>query len=69
MHGSQTDIQGEADAIIALGRTHEPGFEQSRFIYIPKNKLAGGPLSDESQRNGKFEVLIQPDIARFKTTL
>lgn len=69
MHGSQTDIQGEADAVVALGRTHEPGFEKTRFLYVPKNKLAGGPLSDEKYRNGKFELIIEPEIARFKGVL
>lgn len=69
MHGSQTDIQGEVDAVIALGRSHEPGFEKSRFLYMPKNKMAGGPTSDEKYRNGKFEVEIQPEIARFKGVL
>lgn len=67
LHNSQTDIQGEADAIVTIGRSHEPGLEQSRFIYLPKNKLAGGPKSDPTKRNGKFEVIIEPDIARFRT--
>ena len=67
LHNSQTDIQGEADAILTIGRSHDMGFEKSRFLYVPKNKLAGGPSSDESLRNGKFEVVIQPEIARFKS--
>lgn len=66
MHGSQTDIQGEVDAVISLGRTHEAGLEKERYIYIPKNKLAGGGTSDEGFRNGKFVLEIQPEIARFK---
>jgi replicative DNA helicase len=69
MHGSQTDIQGEVDAVVSLGRTHEPGFEKSRFLYTPKNKMAGGPKSDEKYRNGKFEVEIDAPIARFKGTI
>lgn len=66
LHNSQTDIQGEADAIVTIGRSHEKGLEKSRFIYVPKNKLAGGPTSDESLRNGKFEIIIKPEIARFE---
>lgn len=69
LHGSQTDIAGEIDALISLGRSHEPGFEKSRFLYIPKNKMAGGTLSDEKYRNGKFEVEILAEIARFKGAL
>ena len=66
VYGSQTAIQGESDAIVTIGRTHEPGYEYSRFIYVPKNKMSGGPKSDESLRNGKFEVRINPKIARFE---
>lgn len=69
LHMSKTDIVGEADAVVSLGRTHEPGFEHSRFLYIPKNKLAGGPKSDNKFRNGKFEIEILPEIARFKGAL
>jgi replicative DNA helicase len=67
LHGSQTDIQGEADAILTIGRSHEPGLEYSRFLYLPKNKLAGGKHSDESLRHGKFEVLIDATRARFES--
>lgn len=67
MHGSQTDIQGEVDVVVSLGRSHEPGFEKSRWLYFPKNKLVGGPKSDPMYRNGKFEITIKPDIARFES--
>lgn len=66
LQGSKTDIQGEADAMVMIGRTHEPGFEQSRFIYVPKNKLAGGDHSNPAMRNGKYEVLILPETAEFR---
>ena len=66
LYQSKTGIQGEADAIVTIGRTTQLGYEQSRFIYVPKNKLPGGPLSDPALRNGKFEIQILPEIARFK---
>lgn len=66
VYGSQTAIQGESDAIVTIGRLHEAGYEYSRFLYVPKNKMAGGPKADESLRNGKFEVKINPTIARFE---
>jgi len=69
LHMSKTDIAGEADAVLSLGRTHEGGFEKARFLYTPKNKLAGGPKSDPLLRNGKFEVEIIPELARFKGLL
>jgi len=68
-HNTQTVLQGEADAIITMGRSHESGFEKSRFLFVPKNKMSGGPKSDDMYRNGKFEIEIQPEIARFKSTI
>lgn len=61
LYGSKTGIQGEADAIIMIGRLPETG--NTRYIYVPKNKLKGG---DPTLRNGRFEIEIVPDIARFK---
>jgi hypothetical protein len=66
LYGSKTAIQGELDAIITIGRSLESGLEKSRFIWVPKNKLCGGPLSDPALRNGRFEVRIKPEIARFE---
>lgn len=64
LYGSKTGIQGEADAIITIGRTPDTG--NSRYLYVPKNKMAG---NDPSLRNGMFEIEIQPDIARYKEFL
>lgn len=61
LHMSKTGIQGEADAIITIGRTRDK--PASRFIYIPKNKMQG---DDPSLRNGQFEVLLDGARARFK---
>ena len=70
LHMSKVGIQGEADAIIMIGRSNDPKIARdTRFINIPKNKLSGGPLSDPSYRNGKFELEIQTEIARFKSFL
>lgn len=61
LYGSKTGIQGEADAIITIGRLPETG--DTRYLYVPKNKLAG---KDPALRNGMFEIEIQKDIGRFK---
>jgi len=61
LYMSKTGIQGEADAIITIGRQPDKG--NARFMYIPKNKMTGNV---PSLRNGKFEIEIVPDIARFK---
>lgn len=61
LYGSKTGIQGEADAIITIGRLPETG--DMRYLYVPKNKLAG---NDPALRNGMFEIEIEKDIGRFK---
>lgn len=63
---SKTAVQAEADFIAGIGKIHDQGFEHIRFINISKNKLFGDEDSDPTMRHGKFEVLIQPDIARYK---
>ena len=62
LYGAKTGPQGEADLIITMGRTVTGG--DSRYLYIPKNKLLtpGNP----ARRNGKWEILIDADRARFK---
>jgi replicative DNA helicase len=59
--GSQQAIQGEADAIIMLGRDQET--PNARYIYTPKNKLP--TPGDQTQRNGKWEVFPNFAAGRF----
>lgn len=66
LRGSKTDKAGEADAIITIGKTNEPGMEYNRYIHVPKNKMHGGPMSVEAERHAYYEVLIQPTIGRYK---
>ena len=67
LYGSTTIIQGECDAIVMLGRPHDPEFsDNTRGLYAPKNKLVGELTSDGRYRNAQFEIEIQPDLARFK---
>ena len=55
LYGSKTGAQGEADAILLIGRSYaEP---DKRFIYTPKNKLTGS--------NEKYEVILEKEIARY----
>lgn len=62
LYGSKTGIQGEADLIILLGRNVMKG--NTRGLYLPKNKML--TPGDKSKRNGRWEIQIYPDIARFK---
>lgn len=62
LYMGQTGPQGEADAIITMGRLTDRG--NARYLYVPKNKLQ--TPGDPNARNGKYEIEIQPNIARFK---
>jgi len=55
LYGSKTGAQGEADAILFLGKTPVDG--NKRFVYTPKNKLTGS--------NVHYEVLLDGDKARY----
>jgi replicative DNA helicase len=68
LRGSKTDKAGEADAIITIGKVHDPAKELKRYIHVPKNKLDGGPRSEEKERHGFWEVEIKPEIARYEGT-
>lgn len=63
---AKTAIQAEADWILGIGASHDNGYEYIRHLNISKNKLIGDEDSDEKLRHGKFDVLIQPEIARYK---
>lgn len=65
LRGSKTDKIGEADAIITIGKSNEPGMDLQRFIHVPKNKLFGGKETLEAHRHGCFEVDIEPAKARY----
>lgn len=61
LYGAKTGPQGEADLIITMGRTIDGG--NSRYLYIPKNKLL--TPGDPTRRNGRWEVTIDTERARF----
>ena len=67
LYMSRVGIQGEADAIIMIGSSYDSSIPQNtRYLNIPKNKLAGGPLSDTKYRHAKYEIQIDPERARYK---
>lgn len=65
LRGSKTDKIGEADAIVTIGKSNEPGKDLERYLHIPKNKLFGGKETLEAHRHGAFELGIDPAKARF----
>ena len=62
---AKTSKQAEADWILGIGAVHDIGMEQVRFLHLSKNKLTGDEDTDPTQRHGRKEVLIKPDIARY----
>jgi replicative DNA helicase len=68
LRGSRTDKPGEADLIITIGKVHDPLKENTRYIHVAKNKLFGGPVSEEKERHGYWEVTIKPHVARYVGT-
>lgn len=68
LRGSKVDKPGEADAIITIGKAAGPSMDKQRFLHVPKNKLFGGPMSDETHRHGYWEVAIKPEVARYEGT-
>lgn len=63
---SHTAKQGEADFIVGIGKTHEEGMGEVRFLNISKNKLIGDSDTMPDLRHGKVECLIKADIARYE---
>lgn len=62
---SKTSKQAEADWILGIGKTHDIGMENVRYLHLSKNKLTGDEDSIPELRHGKMEVLIKPEIARY----
>ena len=63
---AKTSKQAEADWILGGGVIHDTGWENVRFFHLSKNKLHGDEDSDPKMRHGKWEVLIDPECARYK---
>lgn len=63
---AKTAKQAEADWILGIGKIPDAGFEFVRFLHASKNKLFGDSDTDGTQRHGKLECLIEPDIARYR---
>lgn len=63
---AKTAVQAEADWIVGIGKTHADGAEFIRYLNISKNKLSGDQDSINTLRHGRSEILIQPEVARYK---
>jgi replicative DNA helicase len=63
---AKTSKQAEADFIIGIGKQNSEDQEYIRYLNISKNKLFGDEDSLPDLRHGRFEVIIEPQIARYK---
>ncbi len=62
---ARTSKQAEADYMLGIGLAYDD-HPNVRGISICKNKLLGGEETKPDLRHGKFEVLIEPEIARYR---
>jgi hypothetical protein len=62
---AKTAKQAEADWILGIGRVHDSGWDNVRFLHLSKNKLMGDSDTIPEQRHGKREVIIDPLKARY----
>lgn len=68
LRGSKVDKPGEADLLISIGKNKDLTADQNRrYIYIAKNKLAGGGMFEEALRHKQWEVNINGPIARYES--
>ena len=63
---AKTAKQAHADWILGIGKVNDAGYENLRFLHLSKNKLIGDDDTVPSLRHGRREVIIEPQIARYK---
>ena len=63
---AKTSKQAEADWILGIGKTNDAGYEYVRHLHLSKNKLRGDEDTIPELRHGRRDVVIQPEIARYK---
>ena len=63
---SRTAKPAEADFILGIGASHTDDFSLYRYFNISKNKLLGDANTRAEIRHGQFQVILEPEIARFR---
>lgn len=67
LYGSKTELQGETDVQLMIGKSHNPTKGDSRFISVVRNKLPGGPRTDPKLKYLKAEVNFDWETGRFNS--
>lgn len=66
MYGSKTEIQGELDVLLSVGRSHDVASANTRYLSSAKNKQPDSPGMDPLKREGPLgEVGFDGDTATF----
>jgi len=65
LYGSKTGVQGEADVLVMIGSSHEPGKGNERYISVVKNKIPTSKVTDPRLRHGLFTVDLDSERGRF----
>lgn len=63
---AKTAMQAEADWILGVGKVHDAGWDNIRFLHASKNKLQGDEDTDRNLRHGRLEVIINAPVARYE---
>lgn len=63
---AKTSKQAEADWILGVGKVNEAGYDNLRFMHLSKNKLWGDEDSDPKLRHDRWEMLIEPEVGRYR---
>lgn len=63
---AKTSKQAEADWILGIGKVNDVGYEALRYLHLSKNKLWGDEDSRPELKHGRLEVLIEPQIGRYR---
>jgi replicative DNA helicase len=63
---AKTSKQAEADWILGIGQQNVEGMEYVRHLHLSKNKLLGDEDTVPSLRHDRWDVIISPELARFR---
>jgi hypothetical protein len=63
---AKTSKQAEADWILGVGKVNDTGYDNLRFMHLSKNKLWGDADTDPKLRHDKWEMLIEPEVGRYR---
>ena len=67
LYGTKTELQGESDVQLMIGKSHNPALADKRYISVVRNKLPGGPRTDPTMKYARFECDFDWETGRFES--